>query len=114
MELAFLSAIPWKTIGIGAIAAVIRNLGGWFENACDEASEGGRKITPYELAQLGSTTVRVVIMTVAVYLPLQAFGLEAAGLAAAGSAVALDFLLKAIKKQKKIVLEEEETTEEKK
>ena len=58
-------------------------------------------------AKLGETTVRVTIISLCAYFPLNALGFDSAALAAAGSAVVLDFILKAIKKQKKIVIEEE-------
>ncbi len=96
-----------KTILIGLGASLLRSWGGWWENSFDAKSDGGKEITKFELAQLGATTVRVTIMTVAVYFPLDALGMDGAALAAAGSALVLDFILKAIKKQKKIVIEEE-------
>ena len=94
-----------KTILIGLVASLLRSGAGWWENAAHEKSHGGEKITKFELAKLGETTARVTILTLSVYLPLNAFGLDGAGLAAAGSAVALDFLLRALK-TKKMVIEE--------
>ena len=104
-----LAVLPWKAIFVSAIAAVIRNGAGWLENVCDAKSEGGEKITKYELAQLGATTIRVGLLSLAAYFPLNALGIEAAEFAAAGSAIVLDFLLKALK-TKKMVIEEPEKT----
>ena len=101
-----------KTILIGLGASLLRSWGGWWENSFDAKSDGGKKITDWEWAKLGATTVRVTILTVCTYLPLNALGIEGAGLAAAGSALVLDFILKAIKKQKKIVIEDETETKE--
>lgn len=100
-------AIPIKAILVGVGASVLRSWGGWLENVCDEKSEGGTDITKFEWAQLGATTTRVTIMSLCAYFPLNALGFDSAALAAAGSAVILDFILKAIKKQKKIVIEDE-------
>ena len=99
--------IPFGAIFSGLGASLLRSWGGWLENACDKKSEGGEKITKFELAKLGATTTRVTIMTLCAYFPLSALGMDGAALAAAGSAVVLDFILKAIKKQKKIVIEDE-------
>ncbi len=96
-----------KTILIGLGASLLRSWGGWLENAISKKSDGGENVTKFELAKLGETTARVTILTVCAYLPLNAIGLDGAGLAAAGSAIVLDFILNAIKKQKKIVIEEE-------
>ena len=103
--------VPWKTLSISLGAGLIRNLFGWAENALEDLKPGmkiSEAISPYEWGQLGATVTRVVIMTLAIYFPLQSLGIGAAELSAAGSALVLDFLLKAIKK-KKMVIEEEET-----
>ena len=97
--------IPFGAVFAGLGASLLRSWGGWLENAADEKSDGGEKITKFELAKLGSTTVRVTIMTVCAYFPLSALGFDGAALAAAGSSIVLDFILKALK-TKKMVIEE--------
>ena len=101
-----IEAIPWKTFLVSLVAGLARNLFGWWENACDEKSRGGKEITRYEKAELGATLIRVVILTFSIYLPLNALGITGAELAAGGSAIVFDFLLKAWKKPKKMIIEE--------
>ena len=94
-------AIPWKTFLVSLVSGLARNLFGWFENAWED-----KHISNFEKAQLGATITRVVILTFAVYLPLNAFGVTGAELAAGGSAIVLDFILKAWNKPKKMIIEE--------
>lgn len=97
-----LEAIPWQTILIALGAAFLRSFFGWLENAMQD-----KHISNFEKAELGATMVRVLVMTLAIYFPMQSFGINAAELASAGSALVLDFILRKIEKQKKIVIEEE-------
>ena len=99
-------AIPWKTVLVSLGAALGRSFFGWWENAQDEKSRGGKTITKFEKAQLAATAIRITILTFAVYFPLNSLGLNGAELAAAGSAIVLDFILKAMKKPKKMIIEE--------
>jgi hypothetical protein len=103
-----LLVIPWKAFFIALMAGLFRNIFGWLENALEDLKPGMKwsdAISPYEWGQLGATITRVLIMTIAVYLPLNAFGVDAAELAAVGSALVMDFVLKAVKKQKLVVEE---------
>lgn len=98
-------ALPFGAIFSGIGSSILRSWGGWLENVCDEKSEGREKITKFEWAQLGATTARVTIMSLGIYLPLNALGFDSAALAAAGSAVVLDFILKALKTKKMVIVE---------
>ena len=77
-------------------AAILRNFIGWLENVMEESSEGGKKITNYEWAKLGSTTFRITMIGIAL-----AYGFDLGPIMAAADAVILDFILMAIKNIKK-------------
>lgn len=83
--------MSFADIGITVGIAVGRGVLGWFENAIKD-----KKITAFEWSQLGSTIVRISILTVGISY---GFNLEAP--AAAFAATAGDFLLSALKKKVK-------------
>lgn len=66
---------------------IIRSVAGWLENALKDGS-----IDRFELKELGSTIIRVGMIGFGLFI-----GFDMSALAAAGSAVAGDFLLKALK-----------------
>ena len=82
---------------------VVRSFAGWIENAVDAKSDLGTAISKFEFAQLVSTVVRVGILTMAAFLPFEAFGVDGAALAAAGSAFLLDWLVRKMSKTPVVV-----------
>ncbi len=74
------------------IAPLVRATFGWAENAFKD-----KKITNFELAQLGGTYMRVGLLTATAYFGLEAFGINGEVIAAA-SAITIDFFLTKINK----------------
>jgi hypothetical protein len=78
----------WPMVGV----PVARSVAGWIENALEDG-----KISSFEWAQLGSTIVRVGIISTGMYFGLNGAGVNIDALGSAAGAVILDFILKAIK-----------------
>ena len=72
--------------GVGAIA--IRSVTGWLENSLEDG-----KIQKYEWLELGSTALRLGLITTGLYL-----GLELGTVEAVSSGVVLDMILTKLKK----------------
>ena len=82
-----------KTFGAAIVFPVGRSVVGWAENALKDD-----KITPFELKQLAGTVVRVGIMSIAVYLGADAWGIDAGVLGSGASAFIIDKIFGAMKK----------------
>jgi len=80
-----------ESILITGGAVVIRNLLGWFENAFQD-----KKINKYEWCQLGTTILRVGLITAGL-----SYGFDMATLSAASTGVVLDLVLTKIGSIKK-------------
>ena len=72
------------------VAAALRSIAGWLENSLRDG-----KIEKYEWGQLGATILRVGAIGLALY-----FGFNLDGLESGGIAIAVDFVLSAVKKIK--------------
>lgn len=73
---------------------VLRNVAGWLENSFKD-----KKIDKYEWEQLFQTIFRVGVLSLGAYFGLNGMGVEIPAIGAGGLAVALDYLLSALKKQ---------------
>jgi len=80
-----LSVIP--TVIVGAVTGLLRNVAGWAENALEDG-----EVSDYEWGQLGATVVKTIILTASLH-----YGLGLDNLASAAGAVALDFIIRALK-----------------
>jgi len=61
----------------------LRSIAGWFENAFEDG-----KISTYEWQQLGSTALRILVLSIAAY-----YGLDFDALQATGVAIGFDYIL---------------------
>ena len=81
--------MPIITTGVAAIlAGGFRSVSGWIENSFKDG-----KIDKYEWFQLGSTVLRVGVMTLAI-----AFGAGTGAAESGGLAILADYLLYGLKK----------------
>ena len=72
---------------------ILRSIFGWAENAMADISDGGAKITKFELAQLASTVLRLGVPGLALY-----YGLNMEAGIAAGIPLLVEYLVKYINK----------------
>jgi len=92
--------MDWNAIIITIVAPVLRCGFGWGAKALASMSDGGEKITKFELAQLGSTVIRVGFIATVAYLGINATGIDVPALATASGAIVFDMLLNAFKVKK--------------
>lgn len=92
--------MDWNAILITIGAPIARATFGWGAKAIASTSDGGEKITKFELAKLGETVVRVGFVATIAYLGFNAAGLDVPALATAAGAIVFDMLLSAFKTRK--------------
>lgn len=92
--------MDWNAILTTIGAPIARSLFGWGAKAIASTSDGGEKVTNFELAQLGSTIIRVGFIATVAYLGINAAGLDVPAMATAAGAIVFDMLLSAWKVKK--------------
>lgn len=75
---------------VPVVAGVLRSVSGWLENALEDG-----KVSAYEWKLLGSSILRIVVLSVAIFLGI---GVDPVGASALG--VGADYLISAVKNKK--------------
>jgi hypothetical protein len=85
--------MDYTTIIPLVLVPCIRSVGGWINSSLEDG-----KISGFELAQLGSTIVRVGLIGAGTYFGLNGLGIDVSAIGASASALVLDFILSGLKK----------------